>query len=90
MSYFSRLSKAFEGAPILPLTGTSRYAIISDCHRGDGSSGDNFLKNQNLYFTALSYYFNHGFPILSLGMGMNFGKTGGWNRSLRSTATYSG
>ena len=30
------------------------------------------------------------FPILSLGMGMNFGKTGGWNRSLRSTATYSG
>ena len=69
MSYFSRLSKAFESAPILPLTGTSRYAIISDCHRGDGSSGDNFLKNQNLYFTALSYYFNHGFSYIELGDG---------------------
>ncbi len=69
MSYFSRLSKAFEDAPILLLTGTSRYAIISDCHRGDGSSGDNFLKNQNLYFTALSHYFNHGFSYIELGDG---------------------
>lgn len=51
MSYHSRLSKAFQNAPVLPLTRRSRYVIISDCHRGSGNSNDNFLKNHNLYFT---------------------------------------
>ena len=47
MSYYSRLSKSFEGALRLPLTERSKYVFISDCHRGVGNSNDNFLKNQN-------------------------------------------
>lgn len=49
MSYYSRLSKAFENALHLPLTPDSKYILMSDCHRGNGTSTDNFLKNQNLF-----------------------------------------
>ena len=69
MSYFSRLSRVFENAPELPLNKYSRYAIISDCHRGKGDSNDNFLKNENLYFTALTHYYEHGFTYIELGDG---------------------
>ncbi len=69
MSYRSRLRKAFQNAPTLPLTPGSRYVIISDCHRGDGSWGDNFLKNQNLYFTSLHHYYTQGFTYIELGDG---------------------
>lgn len=69
MSFHSRLCKAFQNAPVLALTPDSRYVIISDCHRGDGSWGDNFLKNQNLYFTALSHYYQNGFSYIELGDG---------------------
>lgn len=69
MSYYSRLNKSFEGAPRLPLTDRSRYVLISDCHRGTGSSNDNFLKNQNLYFAALQHYYKMGYTYIELGDG---------------------
>jgi len=69
MSLYSRISHAFDSAPVLPLNTQSRYAIISDCHRGRGNSNDNFLKNQNLYFTALSHYYDRGFTYIELGDG---------------------
>lgn len=69
MSYSSRLTRAFRGAPVLPLGPCSRYVLISDCHRGNGTWGDNFLKNQNLYFTALKHYYSQGFTYIELGDG---------------------
>lgn len=69
MSIHSRISHAFDHAPVLPLTRQSRYAVISDCHRGRGNSNDNFLKNQNLYFTALTHYYEQGFTYIELGDG---------------------
>lgn len=69
MSYTARLSRAFRNAPVLQLFPRSRLCLISDCHRGDGTNGDNFLKNQNLYFTALKYYYAHGFTYIELGDG---------------------
>lgn len=69
MSYSSRISHAFKNAPVLPLNNNSRYVIISDCHRGSGNANDNFLKNQNLYLTALSHYYTHGFTYIELGDG---------------------
>lgn len=69
MGYYSRLSKSFEGALRLPLTDSSRYVLISDCHRGTGTSNDNFLKNQNLYFAALQYYYQIGYTYIELGDG---------------------
>lgn len=69
MSAFSRLDRAFQSAPILPLTNYSRYVLMSDCHRGMGTSSDNFLKNQHLYFAALEHYYRQGFTYIELGDG---------------------
>lgn len=64
-----QLEKAFAQAPVLPLTEHSRYVLFSDCHRGNGTWGDNFLKNQHLYFAALQSYFDHGYTYVELGDG---------------------
>lgn len=69
MSYYSRLYKSFEGALRLPLNYYTKYVLISDCHRGCGTSNDNFLKNQNLYFAALQHYYKRGFTYIELGDG---------------------
>lgn len=69
MGYYARLSKSFEGALRLPLTYRSKYVLVSDCHRGIGTSNDNFLKNQNLYFAALQHYYKMGYTYIELGDG---------------------
>lgn len=48
MSYMSRLNRDFQKAPRLELSDASRYILMSDCHRGNGTSNDNFLKNRNI------------------------------------------
>lgn len=69
MSTNTRLNHAFENAPELPLGANIKYVLISDCHRGVGTSSDNFLKNQHLYFAALKHYYQTGFSYIELGDG---------------------
>lgn len=69
MSYYARLNHAFEHALHLPLTPDSKYILISDCHRGNGTATDCFLKNQNLFFAALQYYYKAGHTYIELGDG---------------------
>ena len=69
MGYRKRLDKSFESAPVLPLCPNSHYVLFSDCHRGNGTHNDNFLKNQHLYFAALKYYYRQGFTYIELGAG---------------------
>ena len=69
MSYIKRLDKAFENAPILPITPNTRYVFFSDCHRGIGNNNDNFLKNQNNYFAALQHYYQYNFCYIEVGDG---------------------
>lgn len=69
MSADRRLDHAFLDAPVLPLLPSSRYVLVSDCHRGCGTNNDNFLKNQNLYFAALQHYYDRGFTYIELGDG---------------------
>lgn len=69
MGYYTRLTKAFEGAIRLPLNHCTKYVLFSDCHRGIGTSNDNFLKNQHLYFAALRYYYQSGHTYIELGDG---------------------
>ncbi len=69
MNYATRLNEAFQSAPRLPLSGESRYILMSDCHRGNGTSNDNFLKNRNLYYAALEYYYRKGYTYIELGDG---------------------
>lgn len=64
-----RLTQVWETAPIIPFDSRSRIVIMSDCHRGVGNWGDNFLPNQNLFFAALNYYYKRGFTYIELGDG---------------------
>lgn len=69
MSTESRLNKLFRTSPVIPMDYLSRFVIMSDCHRGVGNWGDNFLKNQNIYTAALSYYYQNDYTYLELGDG---------------------
>lgn len=69
MSYTSRLDRAFRAAPVLPLSEQTPYVLFSDCHRGTGSSNDNFLKNRTLYYAALTHYERKGYTYIELGDG---------------------
>ncbi|MBK5101263.1 MAG: hypothetical protein JJE15_09775 [Desulfobacteraceae bacterium] len=51
----------------LDLTPEDRYIVFSDCHRGDGSAGDEFARNSLLYKCALEHYLGHGFTYIELG-----------------------
>ncbi|MFU0826156.1 MAG: Metallophos-2 domain-containing protein [Lachnoclostridium sp.] len=69
MSSQSRLDKVFNAAQRIPIDDSSKIVLISDCHRGDGNWGDNFLNNQNLFFAALNFYYQKGFTYIELGDG---------------------
>lgn len=69
MSASTRLSKVLATSKVLPFDETSRIIIMSDCHRGNGSWGDNFSNNQNLFFAALYYYYENGYTYIELGDG---------------------
>lgn len=69
MSYITRLDRAFQSAPILPITPHNKYVFFSDCHRGLGNNNDNFLPNADSYLTALQYYYQQGFCYVEAGDG---------------------
>lgn len=64
-----RISKSFNCAKYVPFDSLSKMIIMSDCHRGIGNWGDNFAHNQEIYFAALSYYYNNGYTYIELGDG---------------------
>ncbi len=64
-----RLEKVYQSAERIPIDRSSRIVCMSDCHRGVGNHGDNFLPNQNLFFAALQYYYDRCFSYIELGDG---------------------
>lgn len=69
MSYMKRIDKVFNSAKVIEFDDKSKIIMMSDCHRGDGSGADNFAKNQNLFFVALSNYFKENYTYIELGDG---------------------
>ncbi len=69
MSASKRLSRVLATSKVIPYDDSSRFIIMSDCHRGNGSWGDNFSNNQNLFFAALYYYYENGYTYIELGDG---------------------
>lgn len=67
--YERRLEKSFQDARTVFVRPTDKIVLFSDCHRGIGNANDNFLKNQELYFAALKYYYKGGFTYIELGDG---------------------
>lgn len=69
LSASKRLTQVYQNSKVVTFDESSRIVIMSDCHRGNGSWGDNFLNNQNLYFAALYYYYENGYTYIELGDG---------------------
>lgn len=69
MSSQKRLTRAYQTARKIPFDHDSRFIIFSDVHRGDNSFADDFANNRNVYYHALSHYYDQGFTYLELGDG---------------------
>ncbi len=69
MSASKRLSQVLKASKVYNFDDDSRIVIMSDCHRGNGSWGDNFLGNQNLFFAALYHYLDNGYTYIEIGDG---------------------
>ncbi len=67
--YEKRLAASLKNAVVIPWEETEPIVLISDCHRGCGNQGDNFLKNRNLYLAALKYYLGEEYMYIELGDG---------------------
>lgn len=61
--------RAYENARIEYFDKDSSYVLFSDCHRGNGSHSDEFLKNRNNFLFALEYYYERGFVYVEAGDG---------------------
>jgi len=69
MSSDKRISRAYKSARRVRFNDTSKFIILSDCHRGDNSFADDFSNNRNIYFHALSHYNKRNFTYCELGDG---------------------
>lgn len=69
MSYVKRIHRALSSAPVLSITKDTKYVFFSDCHRGNGTNNDNFLKNENIYLAALEHYYMSDFCYIEVGDG---------------------
>lgn len=69
MSVDKRLTNAYNRAEEILIDRESKIVLISDCHRGTGNWGDNLFSNQNLYFAALTYYYENNFIYIEMGDG---------------------
>lgn len=69
MYYLKRLSEVYDSSEYIPFDDSSKIVLMSDCHRGDGSKADSFMKNRHLYIAAMSYYFDENYTYIELGDG---------------------
>jgi UDP-2,3-diacylglucosamine pyrophosphatase LpxH len=64
-----RLTDAYKNAQVAYIDEKSKYVIMSDCHRGDGSVSDEFTRNQNIFMYALDHYYKNDFVYVEAGDG---------------------
>lgn len=64
-----KLSKLYKMSKRIKINDDNKVVIMSDCHRGNGSINDNFIKNKYIYEYALKYYFDNQFFYIELGDG---------------------
>jgi UDP-2,3-diacylglucosamine pyrophosphatase LpxH len=64
-----RISKIFHSSEEVVFDDSSRIVLMSDCHRGDGNWSDDFSRNQNIFFRALTYYYENSYSYIELGDG---------------------
>lgn len=64
-----RISQVFQSSEKIIFDDSSRIVLMSDCHRGDGSWADDFLRNRHIYLAALTHYYNENYTYIELGDG---------------------
>lgn len=64
-----RLDQAYEDARVEYFDDSSKYVFMSDHHRGDGGTSDEFTKNQNVFLYALEHYYKNDFVYVEVGDG---------------------
>jgi len=69
MNSRQRLNRAYENAKVIHFGNEDKLIFFSDCHRGDKSFADDFARNENIYYHALSHYYREGFTYYELGDG---------------------
>ncbi|MCI8624362.1 MAG: serine/threonine protein phosphatase [Provencibacterium sp.] len=65
----TRLQETYRKSRTVFFDASSKFIIMSDCHRGQGNMNDNFMQNQQVYFGALRHYLRAGFTYIELGDG---------------------
>lgn len=65
--YLKRVSKVYKSAEVIPFDNSSRFFLMSDVHRGDGSWADDFSRNRNLFIAALNYYYRANYTYIEIG-----------------------
>lgn len=69
MNKLDRVTAVYKRSDLIPFDDSSKFVLMSDCHRGDGSRSDNFLNNRNIFYSALTQYYNHNYTYIELGDG---------------------
>lgn len=69
MYYYNKISKVYKTSPQIYFDTCSKIVLMSDVHRGDGSSADNFALNKNIYMAALNHYYRNNYTYFELGDG---------------------
>ena len=69
MNTFMRLKQVYSSSDHIIFNNSSKLVFFSDCHRGNSSMADSFLKNRDIYLYALNYYYSNGFTYFELGDG---------------------
>jgi UDP-2,3-diacylglucosamine pyrophosphatase LpxH len=84
MYTFMRLKQAYFLSDHMIFDDSSRLVFFSDCHRGDGSTTDSFLKNRDTYLSALDFYYSNGFTYIELGDGDELWKNNRFSMIIKS------
>lgn len=69
MNSLERISRVFKSAEEIIFDDATKLVLMSDCHRGDGNWSDDFSKNQNIYFSALTHYYDADYTYIEIGDG---------------------
>jgi hypothetical protein len=69
------INKSFYRSAENSFNDQSKFILFSDCHRSDNSFADDFASNRNVYFHAMTQYYNDGFTYFELGDGDELWKT---------------
>ena len=72
------LLRIFKFSETIDINEESKIIILSDVHRGDGGYADSLIGNRNIYFAALSYYFDNGYTLIETGDGDELWKNKGF------------